>query len=69
MLVKSYLMSKDSSLWSSGICTVFYGVKLSMGCSLCRNSSLKGLRMLVKSLESWYVGDTQNETMDRMAGA
>ena len=69
MLIKSYLMSKDSSLWSSGICTVFYGVKLSMGCSLCRISSLKGLRMLVKGLGSWYVGDTQNETVDRMAGA
>ena len=34
-----------------------------------RTRYLNGLRMLVKSLGSWYVGDTQNETMDRMAGA
>ena len=31
-------------------------------CSLCRDSSVKGLRMLVKCLESWLVGDPRNGT-------
>ena len=31
--------------------------------AVCLNSSVKGLRMLNKSLESWQVGDPQNETM------
>ena len=54
MLVKSGLTSKDTSLWSSGICTVLIAsMKLSVDCSLCRDSSVKGLRMLVKCLESW----------------
>ena len=52
--MKSALTSKDTSLWSSGICTVLIAsVKLSVDCSLCRDSSVKGLRMLVKCLESW----------------
>ena len=51
MLVKSDLMLKDTSLWSSGICTVLItSMKLFVDCSLCWDSSLKGLRMLVKSL-------------------
>ena len=46
MLVKSDLMSKDPSLWSSGICTVLIAsMKLSVDFSLCRGSSVKGLRM------------------------
>ena len=54
MLVKSDLMSKNSSLWSSGICTILIvSMKLSVDCSLCRDSSVKVLRMLVKCLESW----------------
>ena len=54
MLVKSGLMSKDTSLWSSGICTVLIGsMKLPVDCSLCQDSSVKGLRMVVKCLESW----------------
>ena len=53
-LVKSDLRSKDTSLWSSGICAVLIAsMKLSVDCSLCRDSSVNGLRMLVKSLESW----------------
>ena len=48
MLVKSHLPSKDTSLWSSGICNVLIAsMKSSVYCSLCRNSSVKGLRMLV----------------------
>ena len=58
MLVKSDLTSKDTSLWSSGIS---YGTVLiasmkfsdSVDCSLCRDSSVNGLRMLFKCLESW----------------
>ena len=54
MMVKSDLTSKDTSLWSSSICTVLTAsMKLSVDCSLCRDSSVKGLRMLVKCLESW----------------
>ena len=54
MRVKSDLTSKDISLWSSCICTVLIAlVKLSVDCSLCWDSSVKGLRMLVKCLESW----------------
>ena len=54
MLVKSDLTSKDTSLWSSGICTVLIAsMKLSVDCSLCREMSVKGLRMLVKCFESW----------------
>ena len=54
MLVKSDLTSKDTSLWSSGIYIVLIGsMKLSVDCSLCRDLSVKGLRMLVKCFESW----------------
>ena len=54
MLVKSDLTSKDTSLWSSGICTFLIALmKLSVDCSLCRYLSVKGLRMLVKGFESW----------------
>ena len=54
MLVKSDLTSKDTSLWSSGIYTVLIAsMKLSVHCSLCRDLSVKGLRMLVKCFESW----------------
>ena len=67
MLVKSDLTSKDTSLWSSGICTVLMAsMKLSVDRNLCRNSSVKGLRMLLKYLESWQVGNPQNETMGRI---
>ena len=53
MLVKSDLMSKGTNLWSSGICTVLIAsMKLSVDCSLFRDWSVKGLRMLVKCLES-----------------
>ena len=63
MLVKSDLTSKDTSLWWSGICTVLIAsMKLSVDCTLFRDLSVKGLRMLVKRFESWYVGDPKNET-------
>ena len=52
MLVKSDLPSKDTSLWSSGICIVFIAsMKLSLDCSLCRDMSVKGLRTLVSVLK------------------
>ena len=54
MLVKSDLRSKDTSLLSPGICIVLIAsMKLSVDCSLCRDLSVKGLRMLVKYFESW----------------
>ena len=54
MLVKSDLTSKDTSLWWSGIRIVLIAsMKLSVDCSLCRDLSVKGLRMLVKCFESW----------------
>ena len=37
-------------------------MKLSVDCSLCRDLSVKGLRMLVKCFESCLVGQPQNET-------
>ena len=53
MLVKSDLTLRDTSLWLSGICTVLIAsMKLSVDCSLCRELSVKGLRMLVKCFES-----------------
>ena len=53
MLVKSDLTSKVTSLWSSGICTVLIAsMKLSLGCGLCCDLSVKGLRMLVNCFES-----------------
>ena len=53
MLVKSDLTLKDTSLRSSGICTVLIAsMKLSVDFSLCRDLSVKGLRMLVKCFES-----------------
>ena len=45
MLVKSDLTSKDTSLWSSGTCTVLIAsMKLSVDCSLCRDLSVKEAR-------------------------
>ena len=55
--MKSDLTSKDTSLWSSFFFIV--SMKLSVDRSLCRDSLVKGLIMLVKSFESWYVGDPQ----------
>ena len=57
--------SKDTSLWSSGtcICTVLIAsTKFSVYCSLCLDCSVKGCIIVVKHLDSWYVGDPQNET-------
>ena len=54
MLVKTDLTSKGTRVWSSGICTVLIvSMKPSVDCSLCRDLSVMGLRMLVKCLESW----------------
>ena len=58
MLVKSDLTSKDTSLWSSGICTVLIAsIKLSVDCSLCWESLIKGFGMLpiFKAQCSWYL--------------
>ena len=66
---RSDLTSKDTSLWSSGICTVFIAsmkLQLSVDCSLRWDSSVTGLRILVKYLEIWLVEDPQNETMGRI---
>ena len=41
MLVKSDWTSKDTSLWSSGICIVFIAsMKLSVDCSLCHDLTM-----------------------------
>ena len=44
------------------VCFFIASIKLSVDRSLCRDSLVKGLIMLVKSFESWYVGDPQYET-------
>ena len=55
MLVKSDLTSKDTSLSSSGICTVLIAsMKLSLDSSLSRDSSVKGLRMRFQPLPASY---------------
>ena len=56
--------SKDTSLWSSGICIVLMAtIKFSVDCSLCLDSSVRGFSTLVKYLDSWWIGDPQKETM------
>ena len=54
ILVNSYFTSKDTSLWSSGICIVLMAsIKFSVDCSLCLDSSVRGFSTLVKYLDSW----------------
>ena len=54
-------------MWSSGVCIALMALmKLSVDCSLCLDSSVRGFSMVVKYLESSYVGDPQNETMGHM---
>ena len=61
--MKSDFTSKDTSLWSSGICAVLItSIKFSVDCSLCLDFSDNGCSTVVKYLDSWYVGDPQNET-------
>ena len=43
------------------VCFFIASIKLSVDRNLCRDSLVKGLIMLVKSFESWYVGDPQYE--------
>ena len=53
MLVKSDLTLKDTNLWSPGVCTVLIAsIKLSVDCSLSQDSLVRGLRMLLKCLDS-----------------
>ena len=53
MLVKGVLTSKNTSLWwSVSFVVLITSMKLSVYCSLCWDSSVKGLRMLVECLES-----------------
>ena len=67
ILVNSDFTSKDTSLWSSGICAVLIAsIKFSVDCSLCLDWSVKGCSTVVKYLDSWYVGDPQNETKGRI---
>ena len=48
------------------VCTVLIAsIKFSVDCSLCRDLSVKGCSM-VKYLDSWYVGDPQNDTIGRI---
>ena len=41
-------------------------IKFSVDCSLRRDLSVKGCSMVVKYLDSWYVGDPQNDTIGRI---
>ena len=61
MLVNSDFTSKDTSLWLLGICTVL--IKFSVDYSLWSDASVSGFKVLAECLDSWYVGDPQNETM------
>ena len=50
ILVNSDFTSKDTSLWSSGICAVLIAsIKFSVDCSLCLDWSVKGC-------STWTVG-------------
>ena len=61
--MNSDFTSKDTSLWSSGICIVLMAsIKFSVDCSLCLDS-VSGFSTLVKYLDSWQVGDPQRETV------
>ena len=67
ILVDCDFTSKDTSLWSSGIRAVLIAsIKFSVDCSLCLDWSVKGCSTVDKYLDSWYVGDPQNETIGRI---
>ena len=53
--MNSDFTSKDTSLWSSGVCIVLMALilKFSVECSLCLDSSVRGFSTLVKDLDSW----------------
>ena len=38
-------------------------IKFSVDCSLWSDASVSGFKVLAKCLDSWYVGDPQNETI------
>ena len=62
--MNSDFTSKDTSLWSSGICAILIAsMKFSVDCSLCLDWSVKGCSTVVKYLDSCYVGDPQNKTI------
>ena len=64
--MNSDFTSKDTSLWSSAICAVsIASMKFSVDCSLCLDWSVKGCSTVVKNLDSWYVGDPQNDAIGR----
>ena len=51
ILVDSDFSSKDTSLWSSGTCTVLIAsIKVFMDCSVCQDSSVKGFSIIVRYL-------------------
>ena len=41
-------------------------IKFSVDCSLRLDCSVRGYSIVVRYLDSWYVGDSQNETMGRI---
>ena len=52
--------SKDTTLWSSGICIVLLAsIKFSVDCSLCLDSSVSGFSTLVKSVSMRKPGRTR----------
>ena len=59
--MNSDFTSKDTSLWSSGTCTVLIAsIKFSVDCSLCRDSSVSGFSIVVRYFDSSYVSEPQN---------
>ena len=52
ILVNSDFTSKDTSLWSSGICAVLIAsIKFSVDCSLCLDWSVKGCSLVPAGLK------------------
>ena len=48
--MNSDFTSKHNGLWSSGTCTVLMAsIKFSVDCSLCRDSSVSGFSIVVRS--------------------
>ena len=53
ILVNSDFTSKDTSLWSSGICTVLMvPIKSLVDCTLCCDSLVSGRSIVVKYFDS-----------------
>ena len=55
--MNSDFTSKDTSLWSSGICIfLMASIKFSVDCSFCLDSSVSGFSTLVEYLDIGRLG-------------